>query len=137
MHQKSIAKKPVLISERRQIVSKNIDPKTEHPLHSLLARRQVLIGLASSAAFRTAWADAPSTPYSAMHVNPDSIDELLANIKLGFDNLWYVQPGFYTVENLKPFFGLMNLTVDNNSENVSRIRFAANSWNRGRNVGWL
>jgi hypothetical protein len=127
MHQKSIAKKPVLISERRQIVSKNIDPKTEHPLHSLLARRQVLIGLASSAAFRTAWADTSSTPYSAMHVNPDSIDELLANIKLGFDNLWYVQPGFYTVENLKPFFGLMNLNVRNYIENGAQIRFSANS----------
>jgi hypothetical protein len=120
-------------------MSKNDGQKTEHPLHSPLARRQVLIGLASAAAtFRTALADAPSTPsapYSAMHINPDSIDELLANIKLGFDNLWYLQPEFYTVENLKPFFGMMDMTVYDNSKDVSKIRFAANSWNRGRNVG--
>ena len=70
-----------------------------------------------------------------MHVNPDSIDELLANIKLGFDNLWYVQPGFYTVENLKPFFGFMKLIVFDNNKNVLKIEFSANSWNRWKNVG--
>jgi hypothetical protein len=46
-----------------------------------------------------------------------------------------LQPAFYTVENLKPFFGMMDVNVRNYIENDAQIRFSANSWNYGRVLG--